>query len=240
MPPGGKAAEALRIQKEARQKKMLIALAPVLLALLAWQGPATLKAFSGGSKPAEPAAQQPAEGETPADPTGGAPSTAAPAPPAAQPVAVGLADTDTVDASGPGQLVSFSRFTGKDPFFQQVTAKEPVAGSAPPPSVTPSPGGGTTTTPTTPTTPAAPTSAVLDVNGKKQTVALKGTFPQSDPIFRLAKVSNTRIEIGLVSGSFTNGVKTIEVRRGRTVTLVSQPDGVRYVITFVSVPDTTG
>ena len=43
------------------------------------------------------------------------------------------------------------------------------------------------------------------------------------------------MKIGLVSGSFSNGQETVKVKVGKTVTLVSQPDGVRYVIKLVSV-----
>ncbi len=56
MPPAGKAEAALRKQKDARQKKMLIMLAPVFLGLVAWQGPGILKAFSGSEPTPAPAA----------------------------------------------------------------------------------------------------------------------------------------------------------------------------------------
>ena len=44
-----KAAEALRKKKEQKQKIILIALAPVLLGLLAWQGPKTYKSLTAGA-----------------------------------------------------------------------------------------------------------------------------------------------------------------------------------------------
>ena len=44
-----KAAEALRKKKEHKQKIILIALAPVLLGLLAWQGPKTYKSLTAGA-----------------------------------------------------------------------------------------------------------------------------------------------------------------------------------------------
>lgn len=239
MAPTGKAQEALRLQKEARQKKVLIALAPVLLGLLAWQGPGIVKQLTGGSAPT-PAPAASSTTEPGPDPTTAAPPTTAgtAAPEAVVVAATGLPDTDGLEAPGPGQLVTFDRFLGKDPFRQQVVAKEPVvnppAGTNPPPS-----NGGTngpTLTPEEPN-PTAPTSALLDTNDTTETVSVKGTFPSSDPIFRLVSVTNASVKVGLVSGSFSAGQKSITIKRGKSVTLVSQPDGVRYVITFVSIPE---
>ena len=46
----------LLAQKEAKQKKLLLLLVPVFLALIVWQGPKTYKAFTGGSAAPPPAA----------------------------------------------------------------------------------------------------------------------------------------------------------------------------------------
>ena len=237
-----KAAEALQRQKEARQKKMLIALAPILLLLLAWQGPGIFKQITGGTPPPPaPAASSTSTEPAAADPTtAAAPTTAGGVDPAVVVAAPGsLPDTDGVEDAGPGQLIAFDRFLGKDPFKQQVVAKEPDAGGAPPPGGTnpPPPGGGDPPRTITPQNPGtAPTSALMDINGNAETVSTDGTFPTSDPIFRLAAISNASVKVGLVSGTFSDGRKTITVRRGKSVTLVSQPDGVRYVITFVAIP----
>ena len=235
-----KAQDALQRRKEARQKKMLIGLAPLLLLMLAWQGPGIFKQLTGGGAP-PPVATPAATTTTPADPTtAAAPTTAGGAAPAVVVSVTGLSDTDSLDAVGPGQLVAFDRFLGKDPFKQQVVAREPAAGGAPPTGTNPPPSnGGNGNPPTfTPNNPpgTGATSAILDINDSAETVDVKGTFPVSDPIFRLVSVSTRSVQIGLVSGKFSNGKKTVTVRRGKSVTLVSQPDGVRYVIEFVSIP----
>ena len=146
MPPAGKAQDALRAQKDARQKKILIILAPMFLALLAWQGPGILKAFSG-SKPPAPAAQQSTTPTPPApDPT----SAAAPSTTTGEIVPEASAPGELPEGDEPyeaseGQLVTFDRFVGKDPFRQQVSTKPEDGGGAPPPSDGGGGGGGTIT-----------------------------------------------------------------------------------------------
>ena len=39
--------------------------------------------------------------------------------------------------------------------------------------------------------------------------------------------------IGLVTGSFSTGVPTVDLNVGETLTLISQPDGVRYEIELI-------
>jgi hypothetical protein len=253
MAPGGKAQQALRAQKDARQKKVLFVLGPLFLALVAWQGPGMLKAFSGGEAP--PPAPQAAPTSTAPDPTvGGAPSTATGE---AAPVTGGVAELPEGDEPyepGAGQLVSFDRFVGKDPFRQQVSAKTDEGASGGAPSGTDDDTGGTP--------PdagggsfdggnggngangggggggggddgGAPSSATLTVNGVSQVVVPDGTFPVQDPIFELVSISSSSVRIGLVSGEFSNGAGRITVGLRRSVTLVSQPDGFRYTIKLV-------
>jgi hypothetical protein len=76
---------------------------------------------------------------------------------------------------------------------------------------------------------------VLEVNGVEQTVVKRGTFPSSDPIFRLFAIKRASIVFGLVSGQFTEGQNRIVVKAGKSVTLVSQPDGQRFVIRLIAV-----
>jgi hypothetical protein len=250
---------ALMKQKAAKQKKILIGLAPVFLLVMVFMGPGLLKSFTGGGKH-EPPPVIPADtsgGEAtpaPAPGTGAAPSTAAPAAgtaTTAAPTATTLDDTDDLSAAGPGQLVSFDRFVGRDPFRQGIESKPADAGGVPggAPGGTPKPpkGGGSTGGSTGGTTGGstggttggssgdAYTKATIEVNGVSEVVAEDGTFPESDPIFKLVKVTKGGIELGLVSGEFNAGDQTIEVKKGKTVTLVSQPDGLRYVIKLVSV-----
>lgn len=201
----GKTQELERRAKEARQKKMLLVLAPILIGLLAWQGPKTFAALTGGESAAAsppPAATEPAA----------APSTEAPAgAPAAAPDV--LPDSDVPPAAGQDQLISFSRFVGRDPFWR----------GAPAP---------TTTTPTT-TQPAG--SASIEVNGSGETVQVNGEFPAADPVFRLLAISGQAVKVGLVSGSFEGGTESVDVSVGETVVLVAEPDGTRYTVKVVSV-----
>ena len=233
-PPGAKAEARLKKKKDAKQKKILIALIPLLLLLMFWQGPGMLKAFSGGE--AAPPPVIPPENTTPADPSA-PPSTSIPGAPPVDPAApVALPESDVPLPADASQLISFDRFIGKDPFKQQAIARsvseddEPPAGN--PPGTTP---GG----PTTPTDPdpgsVTVTYALIDTNGDRETVGIGATFPPDDPIFRLVALNARRASIGLVTGSFSNGRETINIDVGDSLTLVSQPDGLRYKIKIVSV-----
>jgi hypothetical protein len=203
----------LQKQKEAKQKKMLLVLAPVLLALLAWQGPKTVKAFTGGE--AAPVPPVPAATTT-AAPAGSAPTTGAPA--AGTPA--GLPETERPYEALDGQLISFSRFDGRDPFDQAYAP----ASAAPPDSS----GGGETSA-------EAPNTAEVEVNGAGETVAIGEAFPASDPTFELVSISGQTAMIGLVSGSFSNGAETIAIEVGETLVLVADPDQTRYAIKIVGV-----
>ncbi len=115
--------------KQAKQKKMAIGLTVMFLAVLAYQGPKTLKMIQGpAAAPVAETAAAPtptpvtsttASGAVPPG-TPGAPATAAgaPASPDAQPAV--LVDSDLPVAAGTGQLLSFERFDAVDPFDQQV------------------------------------------------------------------------------------------------------------------------
>jgi hypothetical protein len=109
-----------------------------------------------------------------------------------------------------GQLVSFSRFPGRDPFAVVRTG-----------------GSGSAETP-----PAS--GATVEVNGASETVAIGSPFPASDPTFRLVSVEGQVANIGLVSGTFSNGAETIAITVGETLVLVAD-DGARYAIKLVSV-----
>jgi hypothetical protein len=249
MSRASKAEDALRKQKDARQKKILIGLAPLLLLMLVWQGPGMLKAFTGGDKAPPPVVQP--EGTPPpagtADPTAGPPpSTAAPgtdttAAPTVEPGSASLPESDEQVEATSSQLISFDRFVGKDPFKQLVDDKAddgstgapaPTSGDKPP--TTGGSGGGGTTGGGGDDDSGAPTTARLKVNGVEQDVSKGGTFPESDPIFRLVSVGSSSVKIGLVSGEFSKG-DTVTVKVGKSVTLVSQPDGLRYVVKLVTV-----
>jgi hypothetical protein len=205
--------------KEAKQKKLLFVLVPVFLGLAVWQGPKMYGALFGGSKPPEAV---PAAATTPT-PTTPAPTGAAPA---ATPPGV-LADTDVPPEATPEKLISFSRFTGRDPFLSPY----PDSGAAPSPSTpaptTPAPGGSGEE--------EQELTALLEVNGVSQTVSVGEEFPASDPTFTLVALSLEGATIGVVQGMFEGGEETIEIEVGEEVTLVAAPESTEYVVKLVDV-----
>jgi hypothetical protein len=222
-------------RKEAKQRKMLLLLAPVLVILLVIQGPKLLKVVSGSKPASEPAAAETAaatDAAATAPVPAGAPSSA----PAV------LVESDVPPPAGEGQLVSFGRFTGKDPFRQLVELQEEVPNEAPSggdSGSTEPADGGTDTEPAHDhdhdhDDAATANTAELTVNGAAETVAVGGSFPAADPVFRLASINGKTAQIGLVTGSFSTGVATLDLKVGETLTLVSQPDGVRYKIKLLN------
>jgi hypothetical protein len=203
-----KSAADLQKAKEAKQKKLLIGLVPLFLLLAVWQGPKMYKEFFAAPPP-DPRAVQ-AE-TTPAAP---APEEGAPAPAPAGDV---LLDSDPLPAVGSDRLVSFSRFTGRDPFLTPY-GYQPSAGETPDPSAAPVPG-----------------QAVIELNGVEETVPVGGSFPASGPVFSLVSVSESGVTVGLVSGTFEGGGETVEIAVGEQVDLVADPDGTRYTVRVVSV-----
>jgi hypothetical protein len=192
--------------KEAKQKKILFVLLPFFLLLVVWQGPKMYKSLFAQPPPPEaaPATTAPTA-TTPAAPAAPGATT----PPAA---AGGLVDSEPLPSAAKDQLLSFSRFSSRNPFI-------------PPP--------GTVVEPTGPEA-AALTSAVIDVNGVSETVTVNGTFPASDPAFQLVSVSETAAVVGLTSGSFEGGEANVQIAVGERVELVAD-DGVTFTVTVVSV-----
>lgn len=91
----------------------------------------------------------------------------------------------------------------------------------------------TTTPSTTPAAPAtAPTSVSISTNGICQAVALNGTFPASEDIFRVVSIAQDgkSIKIGVVGGAYDSGQVTATLKLGDKLTLVNTADGTRYVI----------
>jgi hypothetical protein len=208
-----KAEEALRKRKEAQQKKILIALAPLLLGLLVWQGPKTYSALMGGS--AAPAAP-PATATTTTTSPVPLPTGTTPTPPTSSPTsATSLPDSDPLLSPGIGQLIVFSRFVSKDPFRGKPSSTSSTDGSEGP--------------------TGNASSASLEVNGTAEDVKIGETFPAGEPAFRLVNAGGQSAEIGLASGSFANGQETIAVSIGETLVLVSDPDGKRYAIKLLGV-----
>jgi hypothetical protein len=254
---GQTAAEKRLKQREAKQKKLLIVLVPVLIAVAVFTVPRTLKQLRGGEEAAAPPAA--ATGSQELDPAAGGNTGTLGTQPAASadPTAVAasakavLQDTGSQPEASEGQLISFSRFDSRDPFVQLVedeptdTSTTDASGAVP---TTTAPSDQATATPTTttptPTTPApsvtpseptdpAPTVSIkvkIAVNGNVHVLAAGDSFPGDDPAFKVVAIGAGSVEIGLVSGTFSTGVNTITVKLGEPVTLISQPDGARYTV----------
>jgi hypothetical protein len=190
---------ALRAQKDAKQKKLLIILIVPFIALLAWQGPKTFKALQGGSPP-------PPTSAVPATPTTSVPTGTPILPSTGSDQGGVLPDSDPQPDRLDGQLVSFSRFSGRDPFA-------PVGPSS---------------------SGQSAAGATIEVNGTSEDVRVNDSFPASDPTFKLVSVTETAAVIGLVSGSFSNGDDTITINVGETLVLAAD-DGTRYAIKIVSI-----
>lgn len=245
------AQEQREAQKQAKQKKILLILAPILLIAVAIQVPRLL----GGEEeaaPTETTATDTAGASAPA-PAGGAEAPEPSAAPASDPLAdpallqsggvavsssVRLAEVSDSDPLAPvevTELVSFSSFAGSDPFVQLVEPEseaEPEregdnSGAESGEAEDSKPADGE---------PAVTALAILEVNGVQEVVAVAASFPADDPAFKLIAIQGTEsIEFGLVEGSFSSGIETLDLDVGKSITLVSQPDGFRYTIRLVQI-----
>ena len=242
----------IQAQKARKQKKIAIVGGVVLLALLVFLGPRTLKSLHGGSSASTPyVAVQPtaATASSATTPTSATPVAAA----AAVAVTASLVDSDRPPAHTKSQLVSFDTFDSKDPFVQQVTDAPDVpavattapatAPSGAAPTAAPTTTGGatasassssSTTASTSGSQPTRSTAAVVEVNGERQSIGVAQTFPTANPTFRLVSIGNGVAKIGLAGGTYASGAPTVSLRLGRTLTLVNTADGVRYELRLVS------
>jgi hypothetical protein len=146
--------------KQAKQKKIAIGLSLMLVLVLAYQGPKTLKMLKGPQPVAAPAAD-PVTTPPPTPATGGVPAPVVAAPTDSPQPAV-LADSDTPVGAGRGQLLSFEQFSSSDPFKQQVDMK---AGAAVDPDDDPSAGTEPVSPGVDPTIPGSAENPPLSVGG---------------------------------------------------------------------------
>jgi hypothetical protein len=232
-------------QAKAKRQKVIAAVGGViLLGLLAFQLPRTLKLLHQSNATAS-ATQSAAAPAPPVTPAAGASISGT----AAATSADGLTDPGAAVAPQSGQLLAFSRFHSKDPFAQQLKldcasgqscdsgsgATTTGSGGSGPGSS----GGGTGTTgksgatpPVSP--PAKPTSAVISVNGAAETVAVGADFPVASPVFVLVSLAKSSAKIAIAGGSLQGG-GTATLKKGRPLTLMNTSDGTRYVLRLVSV-----
>ena len=201
--------------KEAKQKKIAIGGAVLLVALIAFQGPKTMKMLQGPQPVTTPVATTAAPAPTTpgtAPVTGGTAAGGAPTTDAPVAELASVPDSDPAPDGEQGQLATFERFASKDPFAQQAEA---VAAPAPAPAEadepaepakeevekTPTTGGFTnggsgsdppvgSGTPSGSGSPgAAPvvtaTASVIAVNGVSHAVDVDAEFPADEPTFLL-------------------------------------------------------
>ena len=201
--------------KEAKQKKIAIGGAILLLALLGVQGPKTLKMLQGPKPAAAPASTAPATTTPGAAPAPGATTTGGEAAPAAAPSELSaVADSDLAPEAEQGQLATFERFSSKDPFAQQAgpvasdsapvaapndgTEKEPVdTKNDAQPAESAADGedaadGGFSTGGSTPEAPELAAATSISVNGVAEDVAVEDSFPKDEPTFVLVEDRHER------------------------------------------------
>ncbi|HYX10901.1 MAG TPA: hypothetical protein VE817_02905 [Candidatus Acidoferrum sp.] len=159
----------------------------------------------------------------------------------------GVNDPGVLPAPQSGQLLAFSRFQTKDPFAQQLstgaTGTSGSTGSGATGS-TGATGGGSGSGSTGGSgssggggnqPPVKLTSATISVNGVSETVQVGGQFPASNPTFVLVSVTRTTAKVAIAGGSIQGGQQTVTVKKNTPVTLMNTADGTRYVLRLVSV-----
>ena len=247
--------------KQAKQKKIAIGGAVLLLALLAFQGPKTLKMLQGPQPVAAPTSTSPTT-TTPA-PTvpavGGTDTTAAPVAATGADLAA-VADSDAAPAVEQGQLATFERFSSKDPFAQQAEPVEVATPVAPAKDTTEKPAtnakdgdgktgsgdgaagesgsdGGFTTGGSTERKPVIATATSISVNGVAEDVALAATFPKDEPTFVLVSIATDgkSVELGIAGGEYATGGETMKLGLGKKITLQNTADGSRYEIELLTI-----
>ncbi|MDQ2983451.1 MAG: hypothetical protein M3R70_05940 [Actinomycetota bacterium] len=243
--------------KAKRQKVMIAVGGVLLLGLLAFQVPRTMKMLHpktiDNSSPA-PTSTAPASGSgaplAPPDLGGGSGPAGGGTGTGGGSGTNGLADPGGTISPGAGQLVTFDRFRTKDPFSPQLKhcgGDACSAGGTKPPTKPPSSGGGTKTGGggTVPggsgtgggsgsKTFKSYTSAKISIDGVVETVSVHKTFPAGDPVFELVSVRASVVKIGIAGGSYENGSQTVSLQKGKTLTLVNTADGTRYVLKLLA------
>jgi hypothetical protein len=238
---------AKKIDPKAKAKRQKIYAAVggvILLAVLAFQVPRTLKMMHSGSQPSStpaPTATTPSTTNPIAAPSlAGANATAA-----AAPGGDGLTDPDAVPPPQSGQLLAFGLFRSKDPFVQQLkecsasdSSTTCASGGTGGPAAASGPTGasgaaGPTVMPVK-QSPAraqsAATSAVISINGSPEAVKLGGHFPAADPVFTLVSLTSKGAKISIAGGSLENGAPTVLLAKNKALTLMNTANGTRYVL----------
>jgi len=140
-----------------------------------------------------------------------------------------------------GHLANLSRFPFRDPFRALVkdasggstasagtSAPEPAKPEKSSPAAAAAAAVGPTVTFTA--TKVPPNAAVVKTNGRRQIVFIGDAFPTKDPLFKLIALGKKNIRIGVLGGSFTSGLPTIKLAKGKRMTLANKADGSHYVL----------
>jgi hypothetical protein len=212
-----------RAARERKQKIFVAVGGVVLLLLMGLQ----LPGYLGGSSST-------AASTTSTELTTGSEPTVVPTPGGNTPVAVAA-------GAEPAKLSSFSSFSRKDPFVQQVTSDTGTSASAPTPSGTGGKKEGAKTPSTTTKFSVGGKSAsavtIVSVNGQRQALSPGSAFPASDPVFVLVaeKPGSKVVIIGVKGGAYASGASTTKLVLGKPLTLVNTSTGARYRIVLVAV-----
>ena len=213
-------AKRLDPKAKAKRDKIIAGVAGlVLLGVLAFAIPMTMKQMKSQNVPAAAAAAVTTSTTTPA-------ATAS------------LASSGGTSTVALGQLGSLGRFDSKDPFAQQVDPHAVVVlvGKLPGPAGRSTRSGAPSASSSSPPPPRVappPTSAVITVNGgPPQKISVGQDFPLApfDPLFHLASVSRGVARISIAGGSLSDGRATVKLRKGHPLTLQNDADGTQYVL----------
>jgi hypothetical protein len=229
--------QSAREAKDRRMKKVAVGLGVVLAVVLAFEVPKLM--HHGSSTAAPPVATTTTPGtSTPVVGATTAPGTAAAA--VVPATSTKLPTSDVQPQRTKSQLFSFSHFSGKDPFVQQLASgpgtgvqTTSVTSSQTSSHSSGSASGGSSQTKHVRTL-AATGSARIAVNGRIEVVRVGGSFPSANPLFRLVAVSNGVARIGIANGSYSSGAHTVSLSAGRSLTLVDTADGIRYRIRLIT------
>ena len=212
--------------REKRSRTIAIGASVLFLIVIVIQGPKLLKTLHGGAAP-----------------QGGAVAGALPA--GVNPTLPTATTTgSTAAAAVDGHLGKLSRFPFRDPF--RALVKDAGAGTAgttggagtsePKPAKTekssPAAAAAAAVGPTVTftATKVPPNAAVVKTNGRRQIVFIGDAFPTKDPLFKLIALGKKNIRIGVLGGSFTSGLPTIKLAKGKRMTLANKADGSHYVL----------
>lgn len=251
------AKKKIDLKAKAKRQKIIAGVGGViLLGVLAFQVPRTMKMLNPPTDSSSSSSSAPATTTAATATPIAAPSLAggnATAAPAAAPGGDGLTDPDAVPTPASGQLLAFGLFRSKDPFVQQLKVGATGSSGATGGAATSGPTGAKGTTGATGVAPsgggsssndgssapaasrAAVSTAVISINGAPESVRVGGQFPAASPVFKLVSLTRTGAKVGIAGGTLQSGSPTVTLKKNTPVTLLNTSDGTRYVLRLVSV-----